>query len=331
MPSSVSTQRNASSHEASGWYAWHVLTSRSGRWPTFLVFVIAATCVSLGVWKALSAPDAAAPPRPGSPRIVVLSPAIAIILRDLGLAPRIVGRHGFDLALDKSIPVCGDQSGVDYEAVVRAHPTHLLMEAGAAGIPARLADLAARGGWEVQSYPMLTLDDIRDCTRRVALTFGVDAAPILSRMDAAWSLRDNLYQGRVLLLAAVDPPSALGPGSFHYQILQRLGGAPAITEGSPYITLSTEDVLRLRPDAILLILPRSPTDPARTATAMPGELIALLGRVGTLDIPAIRDHRVALIDSPLAHTPSTAMIGLADEIAGVLEAWNRARSASDGS
>ncbi|MCC6660214.1 MAG: hypothetical protein IT437_04940 [Phycisphaerales bacterium] len=261
------------------------------------------------------------PPSGAEPRIVVLSPAIGVILRDLGLAPRIVGRHGFDLALPKSIPVCGDQSGLDYEAMVRVRPTDILMEEGAGGVPARLTELAAQNGWSVRAFPMLTLDDIRDCTRRVALTFGRDAVPILSRMDAAWSPRDNLYQGRVLLLAAVDPPSALGPGSFHDQVLQRLGGVPAITDGSPYITLDAEDVLRLSPDAILLILPRPPDAPARAAPVSAGDLVTLLRRVGTLDIPAVRDHRIALIDDPLAHTPSTAMIGLADEVARILRGW----------
>lgn len=264
---------------------------------------------------------------PGNPRIVVLSPAIGVILRDLGLESRIVGRHGFDIALDKTIPVCGDQTGLDYEALVRAGPTHVFMESGAAGVPARLTDLASQRGWVVQGYPMLTLDDIRACTAEVAAAFGVRSGDILSRMASAWSRRDNLYTGRVLLLAATDPPFALGPRSFHYQLLERLGGVPAITAGSPYITLTTEDVLRLAPGAIILILPRLSGEPSPAVAPTHEELVSRLGRIGTLDIPAIRGRRIALIDDPLAQTPSTAMIGLAEELARVLEGWNRA---SDG-
>lgn len=47
----------------------------------------------------------------------------------------------------------------------------------------------------------------------------------------------------------------------------------------------------------------------------------MLGRIGTLDIPAVRAGRLALIDDPLSLTPSSAMIGFANELAGILEAW----------
>jgi ABC-type Fe3+-hydroxamate transport system substrate-binding protein len=249
---------------------------------------------------------------------------VAVILRDLGLAGRIVGRHGYDLLLDPAIPSCGDQSGLDYEALLRVRPTHVVMERGAAGPPDRLLRLAEEHGWLVRAYPMLSLADIRACVDDVADLFGVSSAAVDSRMDAAWSRRDGLFSGRVLLLAAVDPPAALGPGSFHHQILERLGGVPAVAAGNPYVTLDAEDVLRVSPDAVLLILPRAPRAPPRARAVTPNEVLALLGRVGRLDIPAVRDGRVALIEDPLAHTPSTAMIGLADEMARVLQGWARA-------
>lgn len=256
------------------------------------------------------------PHPPSGPRIVVLSPAIAVILRDLGLEGLVVGRHAYDLILDKSIPSCGDESGLDYEAIIRTRTTHVLMESGAAGPPQRLRDLAQQHTWQLHSYPMLSLADIRACVGAVAHLLGRSPEALLARMDAAWAPREGIYTGRVLLLASADPPAALGPGSFHYQLLQRLGGRPAITTGNPYITMDAEDVLHLGPDAIILILPRAPT-PSLTAT----DRLKHLGRLGTLDIPAVRDAHVALIEHPLAHTPSTAMIDVADRLADVLESW----------
>jgi ABC-type Fe3+-hydroxamate transport system substrate-binding protein len=41
-----------------------------------------------------------------------------------------------------------------------------------------------------------------------------------------------------------------------------------------------------------------------------------------LDIPAVRRGRIAIIDDPLAHTPSTAMIGVARAMARALEPWD---------
>ena len=50
-------------------------------------------------------------------------------------------------------------------------------------------------------------------------------------------------------------------------------------------------------------------------------MIALLGRAAELNVPAIKNKRVAVIDDPLGLTPSTAMIGVADELAGIVMDW----------
>ncbi len=265
------------------------------------------------------------PPAPSTPRIVALSPALAIMLRDLGIADQVVGRHGWDMVLDKSVPVCGDQAGIDYEALLRAAPTSVLLEWGSRPLPSRLEELAASGHWEVANYTLLTLDDMAAAAADLHRRFAPAVPDLAARMTEAWSRRGDGFAGagRVLLLLSADPPAALGPGSFHQQILERIGGTPAIAEGKPYVTLDAEDVLRLGPDAIILIVPRAMDAPARTAPASPDEVRAMLGRLGSLDIPAARNSRLALIDDPLSLTPSSAMIGLADELARILEGWSR--------
>lgn len=262
-------------------------------------------------------------PAPAGPRLVALSPAIAVILRDLGLADRIVGRHAYDMVLDPAVPVVGDQAGIDYEALLRVRPTHILLQWGSRDLPERLAELAPRHDWQVSNFNILSLDDLTTAARDLWRQFGPAAAPeppILAALDRAWTPREGLFQGPVLLLASVDPPAALGPGSWHHQILEHIGGTPAIAEGSHWITLNSEGILRLAPEGIVLILPRGRDAPATPAPS-PTDLAPLLGRLAELDIPAVREGRVALIDDPLAHTPSTAMVGLADELAEILRRW----------
>lgn len=280
---------------------------------------------------------------PSTSRIVALSPALAITLRDLGVADRIVGRHGFDLALDKSIPVCGDQSGIDYEALIRVRPTDILMERGAAESPPRLRELAAKNGWQLRDYPLVTIDDVLDSTLKLGLLFAqtdetlihgsngartlhptpaqAAFANLVQRMKAAWlEKHPPPNAGRILLLESIDPPAALGPGSFHHQILERIGGTPAITTGKPYMTLDTEDILRLAPDGIILFAPRSPgTNPGPAPSA--DELRTRLGRIGALDIPAIRNTHTALIDDPFCLTPSTALLNVSEEMERILKHW----------
>lgn len=270
---------------------------------------------------------------PTSPRIIALSPAAAVTLRDLGLAPSIVGRHAYDMVLDPALPSCGDQLGLDFENLFRVQPTHIVIQWGKRDLPARLTQLAAERSWTITTYDPLTLADLRADTQRLSALFaeapGFDsskASHLMAEFDRAFSKRtpDLSHAGKVLLLWTASPPAALGPGSWHHQILTAIGGTPAISEGSASISLDQEDVLRLAPDAIVLIIPRDRDAQPAPSAKQPTDAetrTQLLGPLATLDLPAIRSNKVALIDDPLAHTPSTAMIHFADELAEVLTTW----------
>lgn len=283
-------------------------------------------------------------PRPPALRIVALAPALAVMLRDMGAGGLLVGRHGYDAWSDPALRVCGDQAGIDEEALVRANPTDVLLQWGEREIPARLEELAREHHWTVRSHPLLTLDDISSATAKLqglawgagvpvptiaATTHGVpgtrewfEQTALGARMAAAWSHREAplARAGRVLLLHTASPIAALGPGSYHYQILQRIGGTAAITEGKPYMTLDVEDVLRLAPDAIVMIDPR-PARSEATGPLNPDMVRDRFGTIGKLDIPAVRNNRLAIIDDPLGLVPGTNLIGTADDMAHLLEGW----------
>jgi ABC-type Fe3+-hydroxamate transport system substrate-binding protein len=258
------------------------------------------------------------------------------MLQHLGLGPRIVGKHGFDLAADPSAIVCGDQGGIDYEALLRVRPTHILIQKGAEELPERLKTLANENGWQVFVYPLLTLSEIQAAAVSLHTLFPPtpstlpEGAPtpeseqrreILLAFDHLLDRYTGRFSGagRILLLESIAPPAGPGPGSFHQQILERLGGTPAITTGKPYITMDAEDVLRLAPDGIIIFAPRKPGTPAEDPG--PEELLTRLGRLGTLDIPAVKNRRIALIDEPFALTPSTALIEVGQRIEQILTRW----------
>jgi len=263
-----------------------------------------------------------------SSRIVCLSPALAVTLKDLGLESHIVARHGYDLALSSSLPVAGDQQGLNYETLLNLNPTHILLQLGS-GIPSKLSSLAAQHNWTITNSSILTLNDIQRTTRELHTTFSPPGSPcpLLDRMTATWSAPPNpefARAGRILLLASVAPPAALGPGSFHHQILQVLGATPAITSGNPYIELDAESLLALKPDGIILILPRRRDDPPAIPT--PSQLRMRLGKLANLSLPALNNaagpERLALIDDPLAHTPSSAMLNVTEQLREILHAWS---------
>jgi len=287
--------------------------------------------LALVALAALGACDGPPVPTAKSPRVVVLSPAAAIILRDLGHEPRMVGRHAHDLVLDRGLPICGDQMVIDLEAIIDAAPTVVITQWGVREVPPPLAALARERGFALHEAALLNLDDIeREITAldRVVVPAGTPAAAtLLHRFQQAMSPRGPDHGrfprvGRVLLLAGVDPPGALGPTSCHSQLLARIGATLAISEGAAWIEMDTEDLVRLDPDAVILVLPRSPDRANSTfrAPVMGDDAVKRLGRLAE-STRAARTGRVALIDDPRALTPSTAMIDLADAFANVLTRW----------
>lgn len=274
------------------------------------------------------------------PRIVVLAPALGVILRDLGLEDDIVGKHAWDMALGNSIPAVGTHDDPDLESILRLQPTHLIVQDMEARVPESLRRMAEREGWTLWGFPLLTLDDIATTTDELHFRLigeptrdprTIDPTEHLARerpsgrLADAWSDRGPPAQraGRVLLLAGVDPAGAMGPASFHHQLIERLGAAPAITTGGPWQELDHEDILRLAPDAILLFRP-APTDPnpvGLRARPTRAEALAALGGIATLDIPAVREGRVAIIDHPLGLLPASSLAEVADEIAKAFEHW----------
>lgn len=296
---------------------------------TLLALLLLFPLISAGCREQPSPPPASPTTRSKThtqPRVVVLSPALAVTLTDLDLAHLIVGRHGYDLALDPAIPVCGDQSGIDYEALIRANPTDVLIEWGARPLPARLDELARVNGWKVRNFTLLTLDDIRvsaeELWREYANPHPASAQSPRVLLDQAWSARTPplAAAGRVLLFLSASPPAALGPGSFHHQILAAIGATPALTSGSPYIELDAEDVLKLDPDVIVFVIPRATTAQPRAAKTplSDAEITTLLGSLSKVNLRAARHQRIALLDDPFALLPSTAMARLADQLADEL-------------
>lgn len=301
----------------------------------------------------LSCEQAAPPPRatasnaPANLRIAALSPAIAVILRDLGHADSIIARHGFDAWSDPALPVAGDQQGFDYETLLRVNPTHVLVQWGGGAqriLPPRLLQLARERGWLVQDLPLLTLADIERAAQSLYTlatpspatpTVAWADTPLAARMKAAWAPRTLRLApaGRVLLLYGTNPPTAIGPGSCHHQLLERLGGTPAITTGSPFMQLDAEDILRIAPDTIILVRPQSaastqPIPGPHWRIIQPGEFTTTLGPLARHPIPALQNNRVGILSDPLAAIPGTNLIGLADDLAALLEAVIEGQSAS---
>ena len=271
----------------------------------------------------------------GPARVVPFSPGLAVLMRDMGLSDRIVGRHAYDITTATSVPEVGDEGGVDEEAMLRIKPDVVLVQRSAHEPPGFLTRSHEKGSLSLFVVPLLSLDDIPQAVKTIDRALAqtesrpcaIDdpaspAAVLLAQMERAFTPHPGRHSGagRVLLLGAANPPAAFGPGSWHHDLLVRVGATPAITEGGPYITLDTEDVLRLRPDVIILVEAQPPDDtPVRDR----------LGPIAELDVPACVHGHWAAIDDPLVLTPSSAMIDLAHRLEEILSKFPVAKGEAD--
>lgn len=321
----------------------------------WFVFGLAIVTAALGACGKHSASGSGPSTAEARHRIVALSPAVGEMLLDLGLADMVVGKHDYDMVLGDSVPAVGHQEAIDYEALIGTRPTDVIIEWGSRPLPPRLLDLAAANGWDVYPVRLLTLADIASTLDELAIRYGVvdfsnignhrdenspefmpEGMPAIpqfenpaerleadlpsARLARAWSVRGEGFArvGPVLLIGGTNPVGVLGPGSFHQQILERIGGVPALKEGSPWMELDAEDILRLAPAAIVLV---SPASGKGEGSRDPALVAQRLGIIGTMDIPAVREGHLALIDDPLALVPGTSMARFADQLAAILAKW----------
>ena len=281
-------------------------------------------------------------------RFVVFSPAIGVMLRDLGFEDSIVGKHAYDTALSDSIAVVGSHIDIDYEMLIRLSPSDLFFERNSVEIPQRVQELASANDWQIWTYELKTLDDIAttidDLYLKLVglkekqvnddnfLDFDIDPTAKFDvelpsdRLASSWSPigRAASNAGRTLVLAGVDPPGAMGPGSFHAQLIGRLGIDAAIVEGGMWQELDLEDIIDLAPDSILVCMPSKPSsddligEPESMTWA---QIQAKVGKVSTLPIPAVEHQRIAIIEHPLGLLPSSSLGQVADEVAAAVRAW----------
>ncbi len=271
--------------------------------------------LTLVVWMALlftlgcrdgSDAHAPSPTQPVALRIASLSPALSQMVREMGHPEALVGRHGFDQWSDDRLPVVGDQAGVDYESLLRVDPTHVLMEVGVGGVPERLSGFAQTHGWTIVQLPTLSLEDVESSAEQIAeLLEERDAFEgWRTRWSAALAPAAGLEGERPLLLIGTDPPAALGPGSVHFAMLERMGALPVPSEGGAFQQLSLEDVIALDPTSIVLFSPDAPLD----------DVASLIGALSRLDIDAVRDRRIVIGRDTMGLVPTTSLVRTADTL-----------------
>ena len=265
-------------------------------------------------------------------RVVSLAPALTQMIVDLKAEKLLVAVGENDMAAPQGLPSVGPYPNYDKEAIVSVRPTHVLMMQPQAGVPSHLKQLAKSLGFRLVSYKYPSrLTEVGKilCDYDDALSSGFPSqsqsmAYVLNRHDRGSFLREVLLYGglaklnkrianktrqRVLMVINTNPViTAIGPDTVHSDLLRFMLNSDNAASASKRtaVEMDREMLLTAKPDVILLL---SPNAPALHPVGEDPRLTVLEG----MDIPAVTNERIVLIDNPLVLLPSTSLvhIGLA--------------------
>lgn len=260
-------------------------------------------------------------------RVVSLAPAITQIMVDMQLEKLLVGVAENDLAAPKGLPVVGNFQDINSEAMLKARPTHVLMMTGKSGPPPRLSELSASQKFELVTYPspesvsevgnvIFNEEERMDHPAHPPLpSLGTVLEDALAAQRVKYKMLIQLGQiaaatatlpkPRVLMVIGTGPFMACGPKTVHDELLRMIGADNAAKDakvGAP--TFDKEKLLQTAPEVIVLVLGGAPP-------LEPIDQDPRLAELRGLDIPAVRNNRIHLINDPAAMLPSSTLARVA--------------------
>ena len=280
-------------------------------WLTLVVILLLCTGCDRATPSPQQEEDAA--PWPEAERIISLTPAITQMLIDMGKRDMIVGVSRDD---DKALglPVCGTFSDPLTARILSLKPDLVLTETvtgDAQQAPELLQDYALRDTFRLGVLPhSLSIADVEQSLIAPRKSLGryvgdFDAAEqarqlFTTRLQRIADAVVDQRKRRVLMLMHPETLGAIGTGVTHAELLELAGAINAASQyDTGYLTLTRSQILQVvRPDVILIFepggQPLTDSDPRVDA-------------LKDLDIPAIKQQRVFVIDHSQAMLPSTAL------------------------
>lgn len=246
------------------------------------------------------------------PNLVVVSPAAAEMLAELGLTHQIVGIGDYVTrpAELNNLPRVGPYNAPNVEMVLELQADILITARSDAsrGSNMRLRDLGVEileldtSDWDGTRQALTTLGERLDREER--------ADRILESLESAMAgIRRQVRGGAqpsVLFVVGRDPLYIAGPGSHIDEMIRTVGGVNVAADaGSPYRIASLEAILARMPD---VIIDTSDNGPDARRGRRPGPW-------STWDfLPAVRGNRVFWIDPDLLVIPGMRLPAMTERM-----------------
>jgi iron complex transport system substrate-binding protein len=254
-------------------------------------------------------------PQP-SADLISLSPAITETVALLGAESRLKGRSDWcnEPASVRALPAFGTSLTPALERIASAHPARLLIDGSLGNQRDQLAALAP-----VEVLPWLTVEEVMESTRRIGrLVDRGEAAAQLAERFKPWLRPLPAEAHAVLLLIGDDGPQTgtfwfVKEGSLHGAMLRAAGWRNAVAEPVATPSLSAEALLRLDPEAIVVLVanPESEADRVR--------LLEAFARFDGLR--AVRANRLALLADPNILSTGPSLLSTEAKLSAILKPW----------
>jgi ABC-type Fe3+-hydroxamate transport system substrate-binding protein len=263
-------------------------------------------------WLTFACGHSARKGRLGARRLVSLSPAITETLFEIGAGPEIVGVSDYCNFPEaaKHLPRTGTALTPGYEAIVRLEPTLILCE-DAASTPRR--ELNALGVTKFVRW--LSLEDIVASTRLLgALTGHAEPADALAKkLWDGLAVAENPNGPRVLAVLGEGSGKLseiyfIKKNSIHGAALRAAGARNAVTADVAGVPrLSIEELLRLDPDGIIVLL--APTSDA------PSDAQVLHDYDALEPLTARKNGRISVLETDAAYANGPRILTLKEQLA----------------
>lgn len=245
-------------------------------------------------------------------RVVSLIPATTEMISALGAAELLVARTDFDRDSTLAhLPSVGPGLTPSVEWLISLDPDLVIAWPDA---PDRgLAHQLERLGVPVYAARIESLDDILSTTRRVGALLGrTPAADSLVReIEGGLDEVRRAVEGRerpvVLYLIGLEPPMTVGSGTFIDELIEIAGGRNLFNDLEGWPQVSIEEVIRRRPEIVVLPQGEGNTTPERLAR-----------RTGWRELEAVREGAIITVDAETMHRPGTRVVETARRLAELL-------------
>jgi iron complex transport system substrate-binding protein len=245
-------------------------------------------------------------------RVVSLAPSSTEIVYALGAGAMLVGvdRYSDYPSAARALPQLGTDMAPSVETIVALKPDVVLVATSANA--QRSLDLIGRTGVPVYVSRADSLNAIYADIAGIGAVLGreLQAKALVATMRTRAAAVGARYAAEPPTSAAVivwpQPLVVAARGSHVGDLVEAAGGRNVVTESTqPYPTYSTERLVKLSPEVI--IVGTHATDPPSLAA-----LDALTA------IPAVRDHRVHLVDGDLLFRPGPRVVDGIEALAALL-------------